>query len=202
MDGISILPTLIGEAAAGHAQKQHEYLYWEMAGATALRQGDWRVIRRKASAPWELYDLASDPSESKDLAAAKPDLAGRLTALADEAHEPAVEGTFARTDRHERDRRAKTGQHDQPAATAPSGKAKARTRAAARHSPCRSRNAPTGRGFSHGLFDTPAVAAFRGTREKYASKAETHESIAPPRGTRPRADQRLLLGQLYQALAN
>ena len=36
----------------------------------------------------------------------------RLTALAAAAHEPAREGTFTRTDLHERDRRAKYGKHD------------------------------------------------------------------------------------------
>ena len=40
IDGISILPTLIGEEAAGHPQQQHEYLYWEIGGWTAIRQGE------------------------------------------------------------------------------------------------------------------------------------------------------------------
>jgi arylsulfatase A-like enzyme len=128
-DGISLLPTLIGEAAAGHAQKQHEYLYWEIGNATAIRQGNWRAVRRGAQAKWELYDLAVDPSESKDLADANPGIVARLSALAAQAHEPAVEGTFTRTDRHERDRRAKMGQHDQPTKPEPKGKAKPKRKA-------------------------------------------------------------------------
>ncbi len=50
--------------------------------------------------------------------------------LASEAHRPAVEGTFVRTDRHERDRRAKFGKQDdtstqeQPKAKAGRKKAK------------------------------------------------------------------------------
>ncbi|MHB8901424.1 MAG: arylsulfatase [Thermoguttaceae bacterium] len=114
VDGISILPTLIGQAAAGHAQKEHEYLYWEMTGATAIRQGTWRAVRPKANAAWELYDLSSDPSESQDLSGTNPDKIAELVRLAEGAHEPAVEGTFARTDRHERDRRAKFGKQDDP----------------------------------------------------------------------------------------
>ncbi len=111
-DGLSILPTLLGESAAGHAQGQHEYLYWEMSGAIAIRQGNWRAVRPKANASWELYDLSSDPSESKDLSGTKPEKVAELARLASEAHQPAVEGTFARTDRHERDRRAKFGKQD------------------------------------------------------------------------------------------
>jgi arylsulfatase A-like enzyme len=108
-DGISILPTLLGKSAE---QKQHEYLYWEINGWTAIRQGAWRAVRTKPNAAWELYDLAADPAESKDLAAAKPDVLAKLTALAEKAHEPIREGTFTRTDRHERDRRAKFGKQD------------------------------------------------------------------------------------------
>lgn len=109
IDGVSFLPTLLGKNVE---QKQHEYLYWEISGWTAIRQGTWRAVRPKPNAAWQLYDLATDPSESKDLAAAKPDVLAKLSALADKAHEPAREGTFSRTDRHERDRRAKFGKQD------------------------------------------------------------------------------------------
>jgi arylsulfatase A-like enzyme len=124
VDGISILPELIGEKAAGRAQKQHEYLYWEIGGATAIRQGTWRAVRPKANAAWELYDLAADPSESKDLAKAKPDVLAKLTALAEKAHEPVREGTFTGTDRHKRDQRAKFGRHDDASYDASPGGAK------------------------------------------------------------------------------
>ena len=133
IDGISILPELIGEAAAGHAQKQHEFLYWEIGGWTAIRQGNWRAVKPAKSGKWELYDLTTDPSESKDLAATKVDVLANLTALATKAHEPVHEGTFSRTDRHERDRRAKFGKQDEPESAAPKkakGKAAAKAGAA------------------------------------------------------------------------
>jgi arylsulfatase A-like enzyme len=114
IDGLSIVPELIGEAAAGHKQAVHDYLYWEIGGWTAIRQGDWRAVRPKAAQPWELYDLATDPSESKDLAATQPAVLAKLTELATQAHEPVREGTFVSTDRHERDRRAKFGKQDEP----------------------------------------------------------------------------------------
>jgi len=111
IDGLSLLPTFLGKNAE---QKQHEYLYWEISNWTAIRQGTWRAVRTKPNASWELYDLATDPSESKNIAASNPDVLAKLTALAEKAHEPVREGSFTRTDRHERDRRAKTGKQDDP----------------------------------------------------------------------------------------
>ena len=128
VDGVSILPELIGEASAGRKQSQHEYLYWEINGWIAIRQNQWRAVRPKDNKPWELYDLSSDPSESKDLAAANPQTLDKLTSLAAKAHEPVREGSFASYDRHQRDRRAKFGKQDQAEAQElnPKGKAKAR----------------------------------------------------------------------------
>ncbi|MDA1229584.1 MAG: arylsulfatase, partial [Planctomycetota bacterium] len=62
IDGVSLLPELIGEKAAGRKQASHEYLYWEIGGWTAIRQDNWRAVRPKPNAPWELYNLATDPS--------------------------------------------------------------------------------------------------------------------------------------------
>lgn len=111
VDGLSLLPTLLGRPAE---QKQHDYLYWEINGWTAIRQGNWRAVKPANARAWELYDVAADPSESRDLAAAQPTVLDKLTALATAAHEPVREGTFASTDLHERDRRAKFGKQDDP----------------------------------------------------------------------------------------
>ncbi len=116
IDGLSIVPELIGEAAAGRQQPQHDYLYWEIGGWTAIRQGSWRAVRPKPNQSWEVYDVSADPSESHDLAAAHPEILDKLTALAAKAHEPVREGTFTTTERHERDRRAKFGKQDEPGA--------------------------------------------------------------------------------------
>jgi arylsulfatase A-like enzyme len=126
-DGLSLLPELIGEAAAGRKQPKHDYLYWETGSWTAIRQGQWRAVRPAANKPWELYDVAADPSETKDLAQTQPVILGQLSALAEKAHVPAVEGTFTTTVRHERDRRAKFGKQDEesaPKKKAAKGKAK------------------------------------------------------------------------------
>lgn len=124
IDGISILPELIGESAAGRKQLEHEYLYWEINDWIAIRQGHWRAVKPARTEKWELYDLAKDPSESTDLAAGHSELLGKLTSLATQAHEPVREGTFTRTDRHERDRRAKFGRQDEPETPESRGKTK------------------------------------------------------------------------------
>ena len=128
LDGISLVATLLGTERVGYEQKQHDFLYWEINGWTAIRQGTWRAVRPKAAQAWELYDLATDPSEAKDVAAAHPEVLEKLKKLAAGAHEPVREGTFASTDLHERDRRAKFGQHDSPA-EAPAKKSKGKAKA-------------------------------------------------------------------------
>jgi len=127
VDGISIVPELVGEKAAGRTQPQHEYLYWELSGQTAVRMGNWKAVRPAAkgkgkATAWELYDLATDIEESKDLAAEKPEVLAKMTAFAEAAHEEAREGTFHDRAIHERDRQAKFG-FRKKAAGAPTGPA-------------------------------------------------------------------------------
>jgi arylsulfatase A-like enzyme len=114
VDGISILPELMGEDASGRTQPEHEFLYWEHEGWTAVRQGNWRTVKPAKATGWALYNLSTDPSESKDLAADNPTVLEKLVAFAAKAHEPVVKGSFTRTDRHLRDRRAKMGKHNEP----------------------------------------------------------------------------------------
>ena len=109
IDGVSILPTLIGAEAAGRPQEQHEFLYWELGQRTAVRMHDWKLHRGGKNRAWELYDLKTDPSETKDVAAAHPKIVARMSGFAARAHTPAVEGEFGDRTLHERDRAAKFG---------------------------------------------------------------------------------------------
>lgn len=71
LDGISMVPALLGEKTAGRAQANHEYLYWEFPErgfSQAVRFGDWKVIRQKPGVPLELYDLARDEAEQHNVA--------------------------------------------------------------------------------------------------------------------------------------
>ena len=65
------------------------------------------MLFRSEGQPWELYDVSTDPSETKNLAAAQLAILGKLTALAEKAHEPVREGSFTSMDRQVRDQ--KTG---------------------------------------------------------------------------------------------
>ena len=114
IDGLSIWPELIGETAAGRKQAQHEYLYWELAGQTAVRMDNWKAVRPRKNAAWELYDLSRDLSETKNLAKDNAEMLGKLTTFATAAHTPVVEGTFASRELHERDRAAKFGDPSDP----------------------------------------------------------------------------------------
>jgi arylsulfatase A-like enzyme len=92
-DGISILPTLLGRSG----QRTHDALYWEFhaqGGSQAVRMGRWKGIRQEVSrrpdATVELYDLAADENETRDVAAANPDVVRRIAALMRTSRTPAV----------------------------------------------------------------------------------------------------------------
>ena len=86
-DGISMLPTLVGAKKAGHRQAEHEYLYWEHQGDTAVRMGDFKAIRIK-DGPWELYNLKNDSYEANDIADRHPEMLKKMVAYAKESHRP------------------------------------------------------------------------------------------------------------------
>jgi arylsulfatase A-like enzyme len=52
-------------------------IYWEHEGNRAVRVGDWKLVAEHGK-PWELYDLAHDRSEQRDLSGEQPELAARL----------------------------------------------------------------------------------------------------------------------------
>lgn len=83
-DGVSFLPTLLGD---DNQQTPQRDLLWDFAGyggQLALRRGDWKAVRKdlrkNPDAPLELYDLAKDPHETRDVAKEHPDLARELGA--------------------------------------------------------------------------------------------------------------------------
>jgi arylsulfatase A len=88
IDGLSLVPTLIGEEAAGHPQKTHDCLYWEDGTSRAIRMGDWKAIQPGKNRPFELYNLASDIEEKQNVAARFPDVLAKLKARAEAEHTP------------------------------------------------------------------------------------------------------------------
>lgn len=94
IDGLSFVPTLKGNKT----QAKHAYLYWEFhenGGKQAVRQGNWKAVKLNASTnpknEVELYDLAKDPAESKNIAKQFPEKAKELEGLMNSSH---VESTL------------------------------------------------------------------------------------------------------------
>jgi len=88
IDGVSIVPTLLGESSK---QKQHDYLYWtfyERGGGQAIRAGNWKAIQQPMDSAVRLYDLGSDLGEERDVAAEHPDVVSKLKATMKAAYAP------------------------------------------------------------------------------------------------------------------
>lgn len=76
-DGKSILPLIEGKT-----DSHHDVLFWDTASPKAgwaVRKGDWKI--RGDAKGLELYNLASDTSEAKDLAKKQPERAKAMEAL-------------------------------------------------------------------------------------------------------------------------
>jgi arylsulfatase len=59
----------------------HESIWWLHEGNRALRVGNWKIVAAGRDTAWELYDLSSDRSETKNLAADRPEKVKELAAL-------------------------------------------------------------------------------------------------------------------------
>ena len=89
-DGIDLRPQLLHPERA----TPDRFLYWEFYEPVyrqAARLGRWKALRLKRGGKLELYDLATDPWESKDLAAAHPDIIAHIDAEMARAHRPSPE---------------------------------------------------------------------------------------------------------------
>ncbi len=86
IDGISIVPTLLGEKAAGRKQKMHKFLYWEHQQQVAVRMGNFKAIKPGKNKPFELYDLSRDISEKNNIADEHPDILNQMKAYAQQSH--------------------------------------------------------------------------------------------------------------------
>ncbi|MHB1030615.1 MAG: arylsulfatase [Pirellulaceae bacterium] len=69
LPGHSLVPAFVHDGALGP-----RLLYFHHEGNRALRSGDWKLVSaREDNDAWELFDLRSDRSEMKNLAAEQPD---------------------------------------------------------------------------------------------------------------------------------
>jgi arylsulfatase/uncharacterized sulfatase len=71
--GRSLVPMLAGGVGSVHGDTPIGY---ELSGNAALFRGDYKLVRNlppTGDGQWRLYDIKSDPGETKDLATAMPD---------------------------------------------------------------------------------------------------------------------------------
>jgi arylsulfatase A-like enzyme len=89
LDGVNLLPFLTGKKSG----QPHEALYWRLGQNMAIRKGDWKLVKTSERglqvvdpaifndlSDAELYNLADDIGEKKNLAAAHPEKARELAA--------------------------------------------------------------------------------------------------------------------------
>ena len=90
VDGLSFVPALRGESINGERPLIFHLpnIWGEGSGQSvgygpqsAVIQGDWKLIYRHATQKFELYNIAEDISEKKDLAASMPDKVRELAKL-------------------------------------------------------------------------------------------------------------------------
>ncbi len=88
-DGISMVPEFTGKE-----QPRHDYLYWEfpvLGGRQAVRMGKWKGLRynlAEGNRNIELYNLDTNPGETRNVAENHPEVLSKISAAMQEAHEP------------------------------------------------------------------------------------------------------------------
>ncbi len=78
VEGVNVWPVITGEARA-----PDRILYWRLTTKIAVRKGDWKLLHKGTDPDKgtdELYNIAEDPYETTDLAAARPDILANLRA--------------------------------------------------------------------------------------------------------------------------
>jgi len=79
VQGKPLTPVLAGTRDA--VRGPDDWLGWELFGNSAIREGDWKLLRLcvpAGSGGWQLYNLKDDPGETRDLASANPDMLRKL----------------------------------------------------------------------------------------------------------------------------
>jgi arylsulfatase len=74
MEGTSLMPVLSG------GDRPAQPIFIEHEDSKAVRDGDWKLVQERGGHPWELYNLALDPTEMHDLARSEPDRVARMAA--------------------------------------------------------------------------------------------------------------------------
>ena len=79
-DGVNLLPYLSGEESG----RPHDVLFWRLGANSALRKGDWKLVKQaergQGTLAFQLFDLGKDTSETTDLAGQRPEVVKELRA--------------------------------------------------------------------------------------------------------------------------
>jgi len=82
--GKTWVPMLAGKAESPRTDQ--DYIGWEVFGNRAVVQGDWKLrweYKPLGKGEWELFNLAADPAERKDLAKEQPEKVKAMVSLWD-----------------------------------------------------------------------------------------------------------------------
>lgn len=95
LDGVDLLPHLLQR---GHAPIRARH-YWRVGPQAALRAGDWKIHRGRNEKTWQLFNLAQDIGEERDVAAAQPAKVAELDAAFAELDRQMVAPAWGPTNR-------------------------------------------------------------------------------------------------------
>ena len=83
--GKSLAPVL--SATSDQVRAPDDWVGWELFGNRAVRRGDWKLLwlcEPAGTGDWQLYNLAQDPGETRDLTSERPEIRDQLLRQWDE----------------------------------------------------------------------------------------------------------------------
>lgn len=90
LDGLSLLPEI-----KGRKSREHEALFSQFIACRAIRTNEWKLVQQGTPSaispdtlPWELYRIATDPTELRDLAKDHPEMVEKLSRQWDAWYKP------------------------------------------------------------------------------------------------------------------
>jgi arylsulfatase A-like enzyme len=106
VEGVDLLPYLTGAKSAA----PHKHLFWRTGGGAkfAVREGDWKLVADDPSKP-QLFNLATDIGELKDLSTGHPEVFARLRQAYDEWNQHNIVPGFENPQANQTKKAAKKG---------------------------------------------------------------------------------------------
>ena len=74
LDGVNLIPYLTGKTK----QSPHDFLFWRYGDQWAVRSGDWKLVHYSQETGTQLFNLASDIGENKNVAENNPTVVKKL----------------------------------------------------------------------------------------------------------------------------